>query len=199
MKPIRGSRIAAIMLFTSAFAMLACGTTPTPTSGIGVPVASESWEVTIREAYTEAELLSAKTPGGQITWTPPEGFIFLVVDIHLRYLKPDQETRVSMRDAVIGMHGSEVESVGRVYSNGNACISKGARQVCITSGLRFGRDHGDEASTGFVFPVRDEVIDGRYELRFKFKDTPPIPFMVTLAAVPAPTPTATAYKQITRR
>jgi hypothetical protein len=77
--------------------------------GMGVPVTSGNWQVTVNSAHEESAVLDFDND----VHTPKSSYTLVIVDVTLRNLDPSQETKVS-NDAfvLIDAAGGTIESIG---------------------------------------------------------------------------------------
>lgn len=138
--------------------------TPTPQGGMGVPVASGMWQITIEGAREESSIESGFYPN-RTTYTPKEGLTFLIVDLSVRTLEPGQTIAVSsMEVAIIGKDGDIHTAEGGGFSESNLCAA-----CIVTMSMT-----GEKLTASFVFVIPQDRINEQWKLQYK--DAPSIPF-----------------------
>jgi hypothetical protein len=139
--------------------------TPTPVAGIGVPVVTGAWQITLESARQEPEVSRSEltlTAGGGLgfsttTTQPKPGHTFLVVETTFHNLDPRDQTEVSTSD---------------VY-------------VLDENGSRYAAKDLSEPPEEFVFMVEGDAIEQDFELYCR--DASPVPFSIGQSAVHTPT------------
>ena len=137
--------------------------TPTPVPGLGMPVTDGQWEVTLSNPREESRLTSSSGN----TYTPNEGYTFLLVDAEFRNLDPSQETKIDGDTLVL------TDSAGVTFTN----IGSGFGTFYnLGSKVTYSNDQSDTMTFTLVFTVNKDNIAQEY--KFQFLDLPPITFKV---------------------
>lgn len=139
--------------------------TPTPASGIGVPVTNKNWEVVVQGVHVETQLKSLTT-----SYTPHDGYVFLVVEVAFRNLDSAQETEFT-RDAIaiISDKGEIIKADGS-SSSSTSSYNLGGESSYFFAEMK-------EQQLSFVFAIKKDETANPF--RFQFKDLPLIPFVAT--------------------
>jgi len=149
------------MLACKAVSSLIPGGSSAP--GVGTPVANDKWEVTISDPREESRL----TGSSNNTYTPKDGYTFLLVDAEFRNLDPTQKTFVDGDTLVL------TDSAGEEFTN----IGSGFGALYnLGSKVTYSNDQSDTMKFTLVFTVKKENIGQEY--KFQFLDLPPITFKV---------------------
>jgi len=139
--------------------------------GIGVPVLSGGWEVTVKNARKANEL---KTYIGD-TYTANPGYIFLIVDIMFRNLDNSERTVSTKNIAIINPKSEIISARGSGDGTSFCGVDCDATNYFQA---------GSERAISFVFVLEKEAINQVFKLQFQ--DLPRIPFRVkSKSALPA--------------
>jgi len=163
--------------------------TPTPVAGIGVPVASQNWEVTIRDVRQKENL--TYVIGSQVRGY---GGGYLLLDVRIRALSPALRATMEGQDLADVMTSlvtiREGKSIWPVIGGGpdsdNHCITC---QVEILPGNGVKYDLGDGLEDSILYPSDEVLYDGELVFgahgdltgqvfEFEFQDVPSIFFSV---------------------
>lgn len=141
------------------FILVGCGApaTPipsTPTPGVGVPVKSENWEITM------TGVREVKSYGNA---TPKNDYAFLVIDVKIRTLSPENIAISTEMATIFDETGLTQKADGGNLSN--ECIG------CLS--MMKIPDVG-QANVNFVFILPAAKIQESF--KFQFEDVPPIHF-----------------------
>jgi len=140
--------------------------TPTPQAVMGVPIASSGWQMTVLEAREETVIKTGYYPN-QTTYTPKQGYTFLVVEATIRSLDLAQDWVVSSREvAAIDMNGEIHVADGAGFSSSTLCV--GCSVVMSTT--------SNSMTSTFVFVIKQELLNQPWKLQFQ--STAPVPFAV---------------------
>ncbi|MCC7448053.1 MAG: hypothetical protein IT324_11595 [Anaerolineae bacterium] len=174
---------------------------PTPTPGVGVAVKSPKWEVIIT-GVREINRLSTYPN----TYTPKEGYTFLVVDTKIRSLimpkrataaptgaatTPPTRTAVATAAATGAATAQATQMIttnaaailaedGTIYK-ANGSVSSGMGCVSCISWSYVSDDSPKQM--GFVFVLSKKIVHQTF--RFQFQDVPLIPFALPEAVATA--------------
>lgn len=163
--------------------------TPTLPAGMGIPDGSGSWQITLVAVRT-ADSLKIGAASNESTFTPKEGFAFLIIDTIIRNLDPTRAYKltgenVAILDANQTIHTADGGGKGTtsICAGCSVSISKEVGKselslsTIITSGgrytINFSTISPDEPIS-FLFVVKSEELN--QEWRLQFKDIPPITF-----------------------
>lgn len=169
-----------------------CPATPTPAAGIGIPVQSAGWEVTITGAR-QVKRIEYQHSLDTFTWTAKEGFAIVVLDAKIRMLNTALRAELAGKDLrsivpIVSSDGETFIADGGGPNSDDLCVcsvlvSKDQQEILYTwlNGNRayFGYDSpgGDLLyDGGLVYALDEDVINKDFKLQFK--DVSPIPFNV---------------------
>lgn len=143
--------------------------TATPAAGRGVPSAAGDWQITIENVHEEASIRFALQ-----TYTPKDGYAFLVVDTDLRKLNPTRSTGIMSSAGVIE------ESSGITHTASGGGIGAPMCVGCITFGVIAGSDEDSTTSFSFVFVLKKAEL--KKDWMFRFQDSLPVGFSLNDSA-----------------
>lgn len=166
--PRKGPRVALILgvlvlivaLAGSSFIFLiqARGSTVTSMPGIGVPVVSGNWEVTLKQAHLETELSGMNLGISSSTYTPKSGYTFLVLEVKLRSLDSAQQTHVSTDMFAI------INSAGQIATPDLVTLDA---IPGYNPGVAFITSSSKELNLGLAFVITEESTGHVYKLQFR--------------------------------
>ncbi len=145
--------------------LIACGgekPASTIAAGVGVPVRSEKWEVTVTQVRTMSAV-SCVTETGAYSSSAVDPYTYLIVDATIRSLDVNQEASVSSSDGSLITADNQT-----IPASGGGTDAQG---YCGSQHVYFNTE-----KTGFVFLVDQNQID--QEFKFQYSDVPPVPFKV---------------------
>jgi hypothetical protein len=158
--------------------------TPTPAPALGVPISKGGWQLTVEEVGTADSLQMGSAFGNSTTFTPKEGYAFLVVKVRIRNLDPTRSISITQENmAIIDKDGSIKTADGGGWGDENMCVgcvfsisqSVGSNSMSgwmltqnnITfSGISPG------ATIRFAYVLRTEELDQEWKLQFQ--EIPPM-------------------------
>jgi hypothetical protein len=141
--------------------------TSTPEAGMGVPVTSGRWQITILAAREETQITSGYWPN-QTTYTPNEGYTFLVVDAEVFNLDPTESGDVSTEQAAV------IDANGSIHkADGGG--SGGSTDLCVSCITTF-YGYGSSLDVAFVFVIDDSLLNKPWKLQVA--DSTPLAFTV---------------------
>jgi hypothetical protein len=146
--------------------------TITPTPGIGVPVISTGWEITIENAYAKDKLTSSVGGLRTTTWTPKNiNTVFLVVECIFKSKDPSQakEGTVNNLGTLAGedflLYGEVTTENGKVIPSvifGNEMMGF----FTLDEGTYIKLSAVDGETSSLVFVIPKESINELYKLQF---------------------------------
>ena len=159
--------------------------TPTPSAGRSVPVTVGRQQLVIVDAREETSITGGYYPN-QTTYTPNEGYTFLVVEIQYRFLDPSLDTQITSTDfSLVDEDGESQKADGGGWS-GNLCVG------CIF----WTTSEAESGSTTVIFVIQADAIDktwklqhrGSEPLEFAMGDEAEFPFETEIGAFPGRLP-----------
>jgi len=97
--------------------------TPTPAPALGVPISKGGWQLTVEEVGTADSLQMGSAFGNSTTFTPKEGYAFLVVKVRIRNLDPTRSISITQENmAIIDKDGAIKTADGGGWSDDNMCV-----------------------------------------------------------------------------
>ena len=150
--------------------------TPLPELGLGIPNSGSKWQITLNRVRT-ADSLTMQF-GGKSTFTPNEGFAFLILDVTIKNLDPTQAMEISqdniaILDANNTIHTASGGGWGETSMCGCAIVFSQAVGAENISAVALAKDYfffgfipsGQPIS--FVFVVSSEDLTNEWQLQFQ--------------------------------
>ena len=137
-------------------------TTATPAPGLGVPMVMGKWQIAIMSTRQETSIAS-NLGISQTTYTPKEGYIFLIVEFTGRPVDPAQTAGVNSRDFAV------IDQNGHIYTADGGGF--GSSVVCMSCTF-FTTSTGSSISLSLAFVVDKNLVDQPF--KFQYKDMPAI-------------------------
>ena len=160
--------------------------TSTPPAALGVPISKGSWQLTVEEVSTADSLKMGAGFGNATTFTPKEGYAFLVVAVRIRNLDPTRSLSITGKNmAIIDESGTIKTAEGGGWSDSNMCagcvfsISQSVGSDTMSGWMvsdkmiTFGQISPGEP-VRFVYIVRTGELEQEWKLQFQ--EIPPLTF-----------------------
>jgi hypothetical protein len=165
--------------------------TPMPAPGLGIPAGNGAWQITLNAVRTADSLEMGSYPN-KTTFTPKDGFAFLVIDMAIRSLDPTRDMRLTLDNVAIldanntihtadgGGWGESSICAGCIISLsravGESRVSVSAIVISNSNLSMSFTTISSEQPLSFVFVVRATELEQEWKLQIQ--DIPPMSFKV---------------------
>jgi len=160
--------------------------TPIPASGLGIPISKGGWQLTVEEISTADSLRMGGTFGNSTTFTPNEGFAFLIVNVRIRNLDPTRSVSITQDNmAIIDENGTIKTADGGGWADDSMCAgcafsvsqSVGSESmsgwILTQNNITFGGISPGQ-TIRFVYIVNADKLNQEWKLQYQ--EVPPFPF-----------------------